>query len=89
MNMQSWIGVIYGVFFSSALAYFLHNYALSKLPANRVGVFTYLEPPVAVLIAIPLLGEYPDLFFIIGSALVFVGIYLSQRHPHFRKISSQ
>lgn len=86
MNAHSWLGVIYGIFFSSALGYFLHNYALAKLPAQKIGVYTYIEPPVAVLIAIPLLGEYPDMFFIIGSVLVFFGIYISQKHPHFRKV---
>lgn len=89
LELRSWTGIIFGVFFSSALAYFLHNYALARLNVQKFGIFTYLEPPVAVLVAIPLLHEYPDIFFIFGSVLVFAGIYISQRHPHFKKIRNK
>lgn len=77
---KSWIGIIYGVFFSSALAYFAQNYALTKLTAQQAGIFTYIMPIAAVLVAIPLLGEFPDIFFIVGSVAVFIGILVGERH---------
>ena len=77
---KSWVGIIYGVFFSSALAYFAQNYALTKLSAQQVGMFTYIMPVAAVVVAIPLLGEYPDLFFMLGAATVFLGILIGERH---------
>lgn len=82
----SWVGILYGIFFSSVIAYFAHTYAISKISAQQIGVFSYIMPVVAVLVAIPLLGEFPDIFFVIGAVLIFVGVFVSERHPHFRKI---
>jgi drug/metabolite transporter (DMT)-like permease len=89
VGFHGWIGILYGLFLSSALAYFLHNFAVAKMKAQEVGVFTYIEPIVAVLVAIPLVGERPDLFFIIGSVLVFGGIYWSQQHPHYKAVNKK
>ncbi len=83
LNFQGWIGIIFGVFFSSALAYFLYYYGISKLTAQEVGLFTYIDPVVAVLIAAPLLGEIPSLYYVIGSTLVFGGIYLAEGRIHW------
>ncbi len=89
LTQRSWVGIIYGIFFSSALGYVTHNYAIKKLPAQKVGIFSYMMPVVAVLVAIPLLGEYPDLFFIIGSVCVVIGIFISERNPHLKKIQKK
>lgn len=78
LNSQGWLGILYGVFLSSALAYFLFNYGMSKINAQEVGLFTYIDPIAAVIIAIPLLGEYPNIYFIAGSILVFSGLYLAE-----------
>jgi len=82
----SWIGILYGVFFSSALAYFLHNYAIAKISAQQIGIYGYIMPIIAVIVAIPLLKEYPDVFFLLGAVLVFIGMFISERHPHYRKM---
>lgn len=86
LNINGWLGIIFGVFLSSGLAYFLSNYGISKIKAQEVGLFTYIDPVVAVLIAIPLLHEYPNLYYIIGSAMVFLGIYLAERRIHWHPI---
>jgi drug/metabolite transporter (DMT)-like permease len=83
LNFNGWVGIVFGVFFSSAIAYFFYYYGISKLSAQEVGVFTYLDPIVAVLIAIPLLGEYPSLYYFLGSFLVFGGIYLAEGKIHW------
>ncbi len=83
---KSWIGIVYGVFFASALAYFCHNYALARMDAQESGVYTYVMPVVGVVVAIPLLGEYPDVFFIVGAVCIAVGIWVSERHPHFHTV---
>lgn len=83
LNIQGWTGIIFGVYFSSAIAYFLYYYGISKLKAQEVGLFTYIDPVVAVLIAMPLLGEYPNLYYIIGTILVFGGIYFAEGRIHW------
>ena len=92
LNIAGWTGIIFGVFFSSALAYFLFYYGVSKLKAQDVGIFTYIDPLAAIVVAAPLLHEYPNLFYIFGGALIFGGIYFAEGRVHwhpFHKIKSQ
>lgn len=74
LTYKSWIGIIYGIFFSSAIAYFAHNFALKKLSAASTGVFAYLTPIASLAVAMPLLGEMPDIFFIVGAILIVIGV---------------
>lgn len=83
LNINGWTGIIFGVFFSSALAYCLFNYGLSKINAEEVGLFAYIDPVIAILIAIPLVHEYPTFHFFIGSILVFGGIFLAENRLHW------
>lgn len=71
-------GIIFGVFLSSALAYFLYHWAIEKLLAQEAGVFAYLDPLVAIIIAAPLLGETPTPTYLAGSILVFLGIFIAE-----------
>ncbi|MCS7093288.1 MAG: DMT family transporter [Patescibacteria group bacterium] len=86
LNLNGWTGIIYGVFLSSAMAYFLYYYGISKLDAQEVGVFTYLDPIVAVVIAYFLLGEVPSLWYLLGSFFVFGGIYVAEGRFHWHPI---
>lgn len=86
LNSQGWIGILFGVFLSSALAYFLFNYGIAKIRMQEVGLFTYIDPIIAVLIAVPLLHEIPTIHFFIGSALVFGGIFLAEKRIHYHPL---
>jgi drug/metabolite transporter (DMT)-like permease len=86
LNINGWLGIIFGVFLSSGLAYLLYNYGISKIKAQEVGLFTYIDPVVAVLIAIPLLHEYPNLYYLIGSVMVFLGIYFAEKRIHWHPL---
>ncbi len=87
LAVNGWVGIIFGVLFSSALAYFLFYYGLSKIQAQEAGLFTYIDPVVAILIAIPLLKEYPNLYFFAGAFLVFGGIFLAEGRIHWHPIN--
>lgn len=89
MTKTSWVGIIYGVFFSSALAYFLLNYALKRVSAQELGVYENIKPIIAVIVAIPLLSEYPDIYFLIGSMLTLFGVWISERHAHYKHIHTK
>ena len=80
------IGIAFGAILSSFVAYLFHNFALKYLTASDVGVFAYMDPVVTVLIAIPLLGEFPDLLFTIGATLVFGGIFIAEGRIHYHPI---
>lgn len=86
LNTQLLVGVLFGAILSSALAYTLQTYALKKMPVEDVGIFTYMDPIIAVLIAYPLLGEVPTLYFFMGSLLVFMGIFIAENRIHWHPL---
>jgi len=55
----------------------LLNWALRYLPAPRVSLAILMEPVVATLLAIPLLGERPGPLTVLGAAVTLGGIYLA------------
>ena len=83
LNLAGWTGIIFGIFFSSAIAYFLFYYGISRLKAQEVGIFTYIDPLAAIVVAAPLLHEYPNLFYIFGGILIFGGIYFAEGRIHY------
>ena len=71
-------GLIYATIFSSVIAYSLLAYGLKYIQASEVGVFSYIDPIIAAIIAMPLLGEEITSTYLIGSLLVFLGIYIAE-----------
>lgn len=80
------IGTVYGVIFSSFIGYTFLYWSLRYLLASQTSVFTYMDPVVAILIAAPLVHEYPDFFFLLGSFLVFFGIFVAEGRIHYHPI---
>jgi drug/metabolite transporter (DMT)-like permease len=71
--------LIYLGLFPTALAFTTWAFALSHLPANMMGVSTYLVPPITVAIAWVLLSETPPALAYVGGALCLVGVWLARR----------
>ena len=78
IDYRGYLGLIFGIVFSSTLAYLLFEWGIKRIQAQEVGLFTYIDPLVAIAIAIPLLGEKLTPVFIIGSLLVFAGILIAE-----------
>lgn len=83
INFQGIVGLLFGIFLSSLVAYFLQTWALKYLTAADVSVFTYIDPVVTILIAAPLLGEFPDAVFVFGTFFVLLGILLAEGRLHY------
>lgn len=89
INIQGVTGLLYGIVFSSTIAYLLWAYGIRYLKANEAGVFSYIDPIIAAIVAMPLLGEAITPTYIIGAALVFFGIYIAEarlKYHHFHKM---
>ncbi len=86
LDIRGIIGLVFGVFLSSLLAYLLFEWGLSKIPAQEIGIYTYIDPVIATLIAIPLLEEHLSLLFITGSVLIFLGIYIAEGRLHWHPL---
>lgn len=83
IGFQGIAGIIYGAVLASAFAYYLFHFSMRYLQASEVGLFTYIAPVVAIIVAGPLLNEVPSPTYIIGTILVFVGIYIAEGKIHY------
>lgn len=72
-------GLVYLGAVPTAVAFSTWAYALARTDAGRLGVTTYLVPPLTTLLAAALLGEVPPPFAIVGGVVCLVGVGLSRR----------
>jgi len=75
------IGVIYLGLVPTALAFSTWAYALKHSTAGRLGVTTFLVPPITILLGWLLLEEVPPPLAIVGGALSLVGVAIATRPP--------
>ena len=70
-------GILYLGIISTAIAMFLWNYAFAKLPAAVASLTFFAQPVVGTLLGWLILGEIISPLFLIGGALVGIGIAIS------------
>ena len=79
VSAQAWLGVLYMAVFSSVISYLIYYHGLTYIAASRVSAFSYLQPLVAIVLAIPLLHERVTPSLLAGGALVVTGVYVTER----------
>lgn len=57
LDAMQWVALLFLALVCSVIAYFVYNFALTRIAASRVAVYVYFEPVVAVLLGVALLGE--------------------------------
>ena len=72
-------GLIYLGLVPTALAFSTWAFALARTSAGKLGVTTYLVPPLTIVGAWILLAEIPPPLAIIGGMVSLVGVALSRR----------
>ena len=75
ITMLGLLGLAYMTALSSISAYFLFEWALSKTSLISADLFQYIEPFIAAALAVTLLGERISFSFVIGAALITLGVY--------------
>lgn len=79
LTSNGWMAVGFLGVFCSGLAYIAWYDALQALSTAQTGVFLYLEPLVAVVVAFFILGEPITLASLIGGAVILLGVWLVNR----------
>ena len=64
-----------------ALAYLCFNRGVQMIGANRAAPFFHVVPVFGSAMAIVFLGARPQLFHIVGFALVVIGVFVASRKP--------
>ncbi len=68
--------ILQGVF-SGIVALVAFNIGINRVGASKAAAFVALVPVVATLLAIPILGEWPDVIAIVGVAMTSLGVLLA------------
>ncbi len=76
-------GILFGSIFTSLVGYYLFIWGVKYIHASEVSVFTYIDPVAAILVAVPLLNEYPNPIFLTGTLLVFLGVFVAEGRLHY------
>lgn len=75
------LSLLYVAVFPSTLAYLCFNRAVQLIGANRAAPFFHVVPVFGAVMAMVFLGEHPQLFHVIGFALVLSGVFIASRKP--------
>ena len=79
LSLISLMSILYVAVFPSIVAYFCWNRGIELIGANRAGLFMYLIPVFASVMAILFLGETLYAYHGMGMALILVGMVIFNR----------
>ena len=80
LDTANLLSLFYVAVFPSTLAYLCFNRGVQLIGANRAAPFFHVVPVFGSAMAIAFLGERPQLFHIIGFALVLTGVFVASRN---------
>jgi drug/metabolite transporter (DMT)-like permease len=80
----SWIAFAWLVIAGSMIAYSAYSYALSHLPMPTVSTYVYVNPLVAVVLGVVMLGEKVGPRELVGSAIIVAAVALTLYRPRDR-----
>ncbi|MEU2349918.1 DMT family transporter [Modestobacter sp. NPDC049651] len=72
-------GTVYLGAVPTAIAFSTWAYALARTDAGRLGVSTYVVPPLVIVLSWLLLGEVPPVLAVVGGVVCLAGVALSRR----------
>jgi drug/metabolite transporter (DMT)-like permease len=81
LDTTNLLTVVYVAVFPSCIAYLCFNRGVQMIGANRAAPFFHVVPVFGSVMAIIFLGERPQLFHLIGFALVLTGVFVAARKP--------
>src|ERR1700733_8743170 len=79
LNSNNLLMLFYVAVFPSTVAYLCFNRGVQLIGANRAAPFFHVVPLLGAAMAMVFLGERPQLFHVVGFALVLTGVYVASR----------
>jgi drug/metabolite transporter (DMT)-like permease len=76
-DTRAWISMLYSVVISGVIGATVYYRALSRMRAENVAPIFYIDPLVGVFAASVMLGERLDMYAIIGSVIILIGVMTS------------
>jgi drug/metabolite transporter (DMT)-like permease len=85
-DLQILAGILYATLLSSVVGYYFLYYGIKYIKASEIGIFSYVDPIATILIAIPLLSEKITPLYLIGTFLVFFGIFIAEERINYHPL---
>lgn len=79
LNLPIVLGVVYLGIISTAIAAYFWNYAFEVLEAGVASLTFFAQPLIGAVLGYLLLGESVSAFFVVGGALILLGLWLASR----------
>ncbi|HLG63800.1 MAG TPA: EamA family transporter [Ktedonosporobacter sp.] len=76
LSAIQWGALFFLAVVCSVVAYFVYNFALTKIEASRVAVYIYFEPVVTVLLGVSLLSERLSWQTLVGAAVIAASVLI-------------
>lgn len=89
LSLDGWMSVNFLGIFCSGLAYVAWYDALQALTTAETGVFLYIEPLVAVIVASLILDEEIIIASILGGAIILFGVWLVNRPGQSAQVAEE
>ena len=70
MNTKGWVNLLIVGLIHTGITYCMYFSSLKELPGQKAAILSYIDPLVAVVISVTVLGETMTLWQIIGGALI-------------------
>lgn len=74
----NWMQILYLALVTSVLSYLLWYYALGRIEAGKVALFTNLQPILTTGLAVLLLGQDVTVPFVLGGCIAITGVAIAQ-----------
>jgi len=79
LNSMDWMGVLYLGIGTSIISYLMWYYALRRIEASKLAVFSNGQPIVAALLSVVFLQYSITPAFLVGGTITVTGVVLTQR----------
>ncbi len=79
VSAEGWLALLYLIGPGSVLAFTAYGYALAHLPLSTVSTYAYVNPVVAVVLGVALLGEALTTSEVVGTVLIVASVVVTLR----------
>ena len=86
MPFDIWMSILFVVFITSGFAYCLVNYSLKTVSPNVNGIYIYLQPLVASIVAIIFRNDNFTIIDIVSAVLIMAGVYFVSKQPKLKTL---
>ena len=81
LDVPGWVNLLIVGIVHTCLAYCLYFPALKETPGQEAAILSYIDPLLAVVVSVTLLGESMSLVQLIGGVLILGFTLLNELHP--------